>query len=286
MKKIQITQTITDRTDESVACYLSEISKYDRITADEEAELARRIRLGDKEALDKLISANLRFVVSVAKKFQNLGLDLADLIAEGNIGLIKAAENFDETRGFKFISMAVKYIQQAIMDALTKTGHHIRLPQGKITNLYKMKALQRQYIEEYGREAYVEEIAEELNLPISNIMDLMAADAKQISIELPIGGDNNRSFMDTYHSETIADTDDALVEESMKRELDRVLHAALKERDIYVIRHIYGLGCEEQSQNEIAEHLGLSRERVRQISKQAILKLRAPKIRQLLRICG
>lgn len=285
MKKIQITQTLTDRADKSVAIYFSTISKIGKISAEEEAELARRIHQGDRKALDKLVSANLRFVVSVAKTFQNRGLDLADLIEEGNIGLCKAAEKFDETRGFKFITFAVSYIQQAILDALGEHSRLVRLPHGQIATLNRIKDLQSRYMQQFGRTADLDEIAEELELSITAVKAILGADGCGISLDAPLSDDSDSTLADYFNAASDCYADSALEEESKEKELDLVLNATLKERDIYVIRHTYGLGCKELSQIEIADNLGLSRERVRQIRDNAILKLRDPRIYQRLRLC-
>lgn len=285
MKKNQKPQTFTDHADESVAAYFSTISKIGKISAEEEAELAHQFHLGDIKALDKLVTANLRFVVSIAKSFQNRGLDLADLIEEGNLGLCKAAQAFDETRGFKFITFAVKYIQQAIIDALNEHSRLIRLPHGQIANLNRIKDLQNRYIQQFDRTAQLDEISEELDIPIDTVKAILAADGRGLSLNAPLDEDSDTTLADSFEAESEDYADSAFEEESKEKELDLILNATLKERDIYIIRHSYGIGCEELSQIEIADNLGLSRERVRQIRDNAILKLREPRIYQRLRLC-
>ncbi len=262
MKQNPNTQLIIEKSDDTVNTYFASISKISTISADEEAELARQIHLGNKSALDKLVCANLRFVVSIAKQYQNRGMDLADLIEEGNIGLCKAAERFDASHGVKFISFAVGYISQAIRDALVE---HSRL---------------------VGFEADLEEIAEALDMEPLTVKAILAADGKNVSFEASLSDECDKTLLDFLHTESDdRQADAALDEESKEEELDRLLRSTLKERDIFVLRHTYGLGCEELSQIEIAEQLGLSRERVRQIRDTAILKLRDPHIHQWLRLC-
>lgn len=285
MKKIIIKQNTTALTDPIVACYLSSIPEMSPLTMEEEAELARRIHLGDHAALEKLICANLRFVVSVAKQFQFRGLELADLIAEGNIGLCKAAERFDETRGFKFITFAVNYIQQAILDALAEKGRLIRLPHGQIAVSNRIKDIAKRYQQEKHRPAELDEIVEELEMSPAQIRAIMRADSSAYSIDVPITKDSDASLCEFLDSLDNSYADSALEEESRKKELDIILHSKLKERDIYVIRHTYGLDCEELSQQEIAERLGLSRESVRLIRDKAILKLRDKYLSKRLRLC-
>lgn len=285
MKKIIIKQNTTDLTDPTVACYLSSISEMSSLTTEEEAELARRIHLGGHAALEKLICANLRFVVSVAKQFQFRGLELADLIAEGNIGLCKAAERFDETRGFKFITFAVNYIKQAILDALAEKGRLIRLPHGQIAVSNRIKDITKRYQQEKHRPAELDEIVEELEMSPAQIRAIMRADSSAYSLDVTITKDCDASLCEFLDSLDDSYADSALEEESRKKVLDIILHSKLKERDIYVIRHTYGLDCEELSQQEIAERLGLSRESVRLIRDKAILKLRDKYLSKRLRLC-
>lgn len=285
MKKIEIKQTISDRKDELVSSYFSMISKYGMISAEEEQELAQNIHIGDRGALNKLICSNLRFVVSVAKQFQNRGLDLADLISEGNIGLMKAAEKFDETRGSKFITFAASFIQQAIVDALTENSRLVRLPHGQVTILNKIKSIQNRYEQQYNRTADLEEIAEELEISAEKLKDLLAADGRSISFNAPLCDEEDRTLQDLFCVASDYYCDSALENESKQKELDLILQSLFKERDIYIIRHTFGIGCEELSQIEIAGNLGLSRERVRQIRDNAIQKLREPSIYKRLRMC-
>lgn len=286
MKQNPNTQLIIEKSDDTVNTYFASISKISTISADEEAELARQIHLGNKSALDKLVCANLRFVVSIAKQYQNRGMDLADLIEEGNIGLCKAAERFDASHGVKFISFAVGYISQAIRDALVEHSRLVRLPHGQVTILNKIKNFQADYVLMNGFEADLEEIAEALDMEPLTVKAILAADGKNVSFEASLSDECDKTLLDFLHTESDdRQADAALDEESKEEELDRLLRSTLKERDIFVLRHTYGLGCEELSQIEIAEQLGLSRERVRQIRDTAILKLRDPHIHQWLRLC-
>jgi len=285
MKRKTTKQNLSEHTDSTVASYLSSISTMSPVSAEEEAELARKIHLGDRNALEKLICANLRFVVSVAKQFQFRGLELADLIAEGNIGLCKAAERFDETRGFKFISFAVGYIQQAILDALAEKGRLVRIPHGQIAIINKVKNITKRFEQELHRAPELDEIAKELEMSPSQVRIILDADSNAYSLDAPLTQDSDASLSDFFS--TLDDTfaDSALDEESREQELDLILHSKLKERDIFVIRHTYGLGCEVLSQQEIAEQLGLSRESIRQIRDKAIGKLRDHRLSQRLRLC-
>lgn len=285
MKKIKISQKPTDLMDESVASYVTSIMKNDLISAEEEKALAHRIHLGDEKALNKLVCSNLRFVVSVARQYLGRGLELADLISEGNIGLCKAAEKFDESRDVKFTTFAVNYIQQAILDALSKDSRFIRLPHGQVTVLSRIRDIQNRYMQQFDRPADIEEIAEELETTPSTVKAILLADSKGISLNAPIHDDEDSTLQDYFQAESDYYSDAAIDRESDMKELDLMLHSVLKERDIYVIRHSFGLGCEELHQNEIALNLGLSRERVRQIRDNAIQKLRDPRIYQRLRMC-
>lgn len=286
MKQVTISTNFTDHTDDSVAAYFSSISKQNPITPEEETTLASQIRQGDRKALERLVCANLRFVVSVAKQFQNRGLDLCDLISEGNIGLIKAAEKFDETRGVKFISYAVWFVKQQILEAITEHSRMIRLPHGQVETLVKIKDLQNQIEKEECRAASVEEIAEALELPESRVQDLLAAMSRGISLDSPIKEDSDDPVHDIFAAPDEVFADSQLDAESKEQEIDRLLHSTLMERDIFIIRHTFGLGCEELTQEQIAMELGLSRERVRQLREQAILKMRQNLMFSRMRLCS
>ena len=285
MNKKQNTQSKMEITDQSIETYFSSIAHYQTITAEEEAELARRIHQGDKEALNRLVCANLRFVISIAKLYQNRGMDLDDLIEEGNIGLCRAAERFDETLGFKFISFAVKFVRQAITDALSEHSRLVRLPHGQIKILNKIREIHRKYQQLYNRKADVDEIAAELEMTPSAVKVLLAADEGCVSFDATLCEESDSTLLDVYDTESETYTDSALNVESNAMEFDRILRTTLKERDLYVIRHTFGIGCEELSQLEIAANLGLSRESIRLIRDRAIGKLREHNICQKLRLC-
>lgn len=274
MKQVTISTNFTDHTDDSVAAYFSSISNQPSVSVEEESKLAMQIRQGDRKALDKLVCANLRFVVSVAKQFQNRGLDLSDLISEGNIGLIKAAEKFDETRGVKFISYAVWFVKQQIMEAITENSRMIRLPHGQIDTIVRIKELQNQIEREECRAATVEEIAEALDLPETRVQDLLSAMSRGISLDSPIREDSDDPIQAIFTAPDEVFADSQLDAESKEQELEQLLKSTLMDRDIFIIRHSFGLGCDVLTQEQIAIELGLSRERVRQLREQAIIKMR------------
>lgn len=274
MKQVTISTNFTDHTDDSVAAYFSSISNQPSVSGEEESKLAMQIRQGDRKALDKLVCANLRFVVSVAKQFQNRGLDLSDLISEGNIGLIKAAEKFDETRGVKFISYAVWFVKQQIMEAITENSRMIRLPHGQIDTIVRIKELQNQIEREECRAATVEEIAEALDLPETRVQDLLSAMSRGISLDSPIREDSDDPIQSIFTAPDEVFADSQLDAESKEQELEQLLKSTLMDRDIFIIRHSFGLGCDVLTQEQIAIELGLSRERVRQLREQAIIKMR------------
>lgn len=269
-----------------MAHYLQTISKSDSITPDEEAELARRIRQGDRAALEKLVKANLRFVVSVAKQYQNQGISLADLIAEGNIGLVKAAERFDETRGFKFISYAVWWIRQTILDAIVSDSRMIRLPNNQNHMMRQIAAVQNRFEQEVGRSASPEEIADELGVETGRITDTLRASSRGMSLDAPLTDEDGGTLLDVTAQPDDVAADANLEREDLDTELDTIFEATLKPRDIYIIKQTFGIGCRERSQEEVGEELGLTRERVRQIRENAILKLRhCQRINALMAYC-
>ena len=288
MKKICISQSITHREEDSLEKYLDTISKEKMISPDEEVELAHRIRQGDEKALSQLVRANLRFVVTVAKTYQNQGLALADLISEGNVGLITAARRFDETRGFKFISYAVWWIRQAITTALTEQSRMIRLPNNQNTLLRQIYQFQNRYQQEHGYTPAVEEIALEFDVTEQHVRDLLQASSRSVSFDAPLTNDEDGgTLLDVTAEKNIDSTDAQLDNESLAEELRDVFRQTLKDRDIYVITHSFGIGCKERSQEEIGMDLGLTRERVRQIRERAIQKLRNSHFRdRLLSYCG
>ncbi|MCX8081506.1 MAG: RNA polymerase sigma factor RpoD/SigA [Bacteroidia bacterium] len=274
MRQLKITKSITNRESPSLEKYLQEIGKEEMITADEEVILARRIKEGDEKALQKLIRANLRFVVSVAKQYQNRGLSLQDLINEGNLGLIKAAQRFDETRGFKFISYAVWWIRQSILQALAEKSHIVRVPQN-VTSLsntiYKAAGALEQNFE---REASVEELAEILNLPVEKIKDTLKASGRSVSVDAPLVDGEDSTLIDVLSNPESPKADSGLMEESLSLEINRVLKS-LPEREREIIRMCFGIGMShEMTLEEIALKFDLTRERVRQIKEKALRMLR------------
>ena len=283
MRQIKITQNITRRTEESIESYLTAISKEHMITPDEEVDLAQRIHKGDQVALDKLVRANLRFVVSVAKLYQNQGLSLSDLISEGNVGLVKAAEKFDETRGFKFISYAVWWIRQSIMQALSEQARMVRLPGNQNNLIRQIRVIQNRFEQEENRPPTIEEIAEELDIAPEKVRETMAANSRGVSLDSPLQDDEDGSLLDITPDTKTEATDATLNNESLHIELDNLLNSILKEREAQIIKQTFGIDCPEKSQEEVSQELGLTRERVRQIRERALLKIRkSPNAKQLL----
>jgi RNA polymerase primary sigma factor len=279
MKQLQITQKITNRNEDSLDIYLNLISKEKGITPEEEKELARRIHQGDTNALEKLVRANLRFVVSVAKAYKDQGMGLADLISEGNIGLVKAAKEFDETMNIKFISYAVWWIRQSIMAALTENSRQIRLPHNQDTLLRAVRRTFNRIEQREGRPATVEEVADEMDMDEQKIYELLRAGRRNLSLDEPLDDEDGGTLLDVMPDTmgTSYYADMTLDKESLHTELEDVMGATLKPRDIYVLKHSYGIGCTQCSNEEISHDLGLTRERVRQIGERAIQKLRKSK---------
>jgi RNA polymerase primary sigma factor len=254
--------------------YLQEIGTIDLLTAEDEVRLARRIKEGDAEALHEMVRANLRFVVSVAKKYQGQGLSLADLINEGNYGLIKAAQRFDETRGFKFISYAVWWIRQAILQALAEQARVVRLPLNRIGTISKIRKASARLAQAHNRPPNVEELAAELDLPPEKVRDALRHQVRHLSMDAPFGEDDDNSLLDVLEGEDEAPPDDALVGESVKEDVERAL-ATLAPREAEITRLYYGIGREHpMTLEEIGQEYDLTRERVRQIKEKALRKLR------------
>jgi RNA polymerase primary sigma factor len=274
MRQLKITKSITNRESASLDKYLQEISKEEMVSAEEEVELAQLIRKGDKKALERLTRANLRFVVSVAKQYQNQGLSLPDLINEGNLGLLKAAERFDETRGFKFISYAVWWIRQSILQAISEQSRIVRLPLNQVGSVNKINREISKFEQENERRPSVHEIADNIDLPQEKIDDAMNISGRHLSVDAPFSDAEDGSLLDVLINEEIPPTDVSLVSESLKSEIQAAL-SVLNERERNVIEASYGLGMQELTLEEIGEKYGLSRERVRQIKEKAIRKLRA-----------
>ena len=273
MRQLKITKSITNRESASLDKYLQEIGKEDLITVEEEVELAQRIRKGDQRALEKLTRANLRFVVSVAKQYQNQGLSLPDLINEGNLGLIKAAEKFDETRGFKFISYAVWWIRQSILQALAEQSRIVRLPLNQVGSLNKINKAFSRFEQEHERRPSPEELAETLDLPAEKVADTLRVSGRHISVDAPFVEGEDNSLLDVLVNDDSPVADKTLINESLSTEVERAL-ATLTERERDIIRLFFGINCQEMTLEEIGEKFGLTRERVRQIKEKAICRLR------------
>ena len=273
MRQLKIIKSITNRESASLEKYLQEIGKEEMISAEEEAELAQRIRKGDQEALERLTRANLRFVVSVAKQYQNQGMSLADLINEGNLGLLKAAERFDETRGFKFISYAVWWIRQSILQAISEQSRIVRLPLNQVGSYNKISREISKFEQLNERRPSLEEIAESIDLPTEKIDEAMSISSHHVSVDAPFAEGEDSSLLDVLVNEDIPTTDKELVVESLKKEIRNALNI-LSDRERKVIEDSYGIGGQELTLEEIGTKYGLSRERVRQIKEKAIRKLR------------
>jgi RNA polymerase primary sigma factor len=274
MRQLKITKSITNRETASLDKYLQDIGKEELITADEEVQLAQKVKQGDQQALEKLVKANLRFVVSVAKQYQNQGLSLPDLINEGNLGLIKAARRFDETRGFKFISYAVWWIRQSILQALAEQSRIIRLPLNQVGSLNKIKKATSKLEQEFERTPSAEEIAEKLEMPDYKIDAAKKITTRYISMDAPLTQDDETKFLDVFVSDDTPHTDDMLMRESLAREIQRSL-ATLTKKERDVINLYYGIGIPHGlTLEEIGAKFDLTRERVRQIKEKAIRRLK------------
>ena len=273
MRQLKITKSITNRESASLDKYLQEIGKEDLITVEEEVELAQRIRKGDQKALEKLTRANLRFVVSVAKQYQNQGLSLPDLINEGNLGLIKAAEKFDETRGFKFISYAVWWIRQSILQALAEQSRIVRLPLNQVGSLNKINKAFSRFEQENERRPSPEELADSLDLPAEKVADTLRVSGRHISVDAPFVEGEDNSLLDVLVNDDSPIADRTLINESLSTEVARAL-STLTERERDIIKLFFGINTQEMTLEEIGEKFGLTRERVRQIKEKAIRRLR------------
>ncbi|MCF0160739.1 MAG: RNA polymerase sigma factor RpoD/SigA [Bacteroidaceae bacterium] len=274
MRQLKINRSITNRNSAALDKYLVEIGREELITVEEEVELAQRIRQGDAKALERLTRANLRFVVSVAKQYQNQGLTLPDLVNEGNLGLIKAAQKFDETRGFKFISYAVWWIRQSILQALAEQARIVRLPLNQVGSLNKINKALARFEQENGRRPSTDELAEELGEDEERIQLAMRSSGRHISMDAPFqDGDNDNCMMDVLAADTPS-TDNRMDQESLSIELDRSLRKILTDKEIAVIKMSFGIGMPERSLEEIGTYFDLTRERVRQIKEKSLKKLR------------
>ena len=273
MRQLKITKSITNRESASLDKYLQEIGHEEMISIEEEVELAQQIRKGDRKALERLTKANLRFVVSVAKQYQNQGLSLADLINEGNFGLIKAAEKFDETRGFKFISYAVWWIRQSILQAIAEQSRIIRLPLNQVSSVNKINKVLNKFEQENERRPSIDEIAQDTDIPEEKIIEAFKVNTHHISVDAPFHDDDESSLLDVIPNDAIPSTDKSLVEESLRAEIGRVLDI-LEDREKKVIEAYFGINQREMTLEEIGSKYGLTRERVRQIKEKAIRRLR------------
>jgi RNA polymerase primary sigma factor len=274
MRQLKIAKQVTNRESKSLDKYLQDISKIDLITAEEEVELAQKIKKGDQRALEKLVNANLRFVVSVAKQYQNQGLTLPDLINEGNFGLVKAAKRFDETRGFKFISYAVWWIRQSILQALAEQSRVVRLPLNKIGSINKINKTFSYLEQAHERPPSAEEIAEELDLSVSEVKQSLKNAGKHISMDAPFAEGEDSNLYDVISASETPMPDTELVKESIREEIGRVLET-LSEREADIVKLYYGIGqSSTMTLDEIGNTFDLTRERVRQIREKAIRKLR------------
>lgn len=273
MRQLKITKAITNRENASLDKYLQEIGHEELISAEEEVELARRIKTGDRKALEKLTKANLRFVVSVAKQYQNQGLSLPDLINEGNIGLLKAAEKFDETRGFKFISYAVWWIRQSILQAIAEQGRVVRLPLNQVGSVNRINKVLSKFEQENERRPSVDEIADKTDMPHKKIEDVLKVNTRQVSVDAPMADGDGTSMIDFMQSDSDSSTDEELLKESLRAEIASAL-SVLNDRERNVIEAFYGINQPECTMEEIGKKYGLTRERVRQIREKAIRRLK------------
>ena len=273
MRQLKISKSITNRESASLEKYLQEIGHQDLLTADEEVELAQQIRKGDRKALERLTKANLRFVVSVAKQYQNKGLSLPDLINEGNLGLIKAAERYDETRGFKFISYAVWWIRQSILQAIAEQSRIVRLPLNQVGSVNRIARELNKFEQESERTPSVVEMADRIDLPEEKIAEAMKINTNHVSMDAPFADGEDNSLLDVLPNTDSPSTDNVLDQESLRTEIGRVLDV-LNDREQKVIKAFFGIGMQEMTLEEIGDKYNLTRERVRQINEKAIRRLR------------
>lgn len=284
MRQLKITNKITSRESLALDKYLTDIGKISLLSAEEEAELARRIREGDQEALDKLTKANLRFVVSVAKQYQNQGLSLPDLINEGNVGLMKACKRFDETKGFKFISYAVWWIRQSILQAIVEYSRIVRLPLNKVGSYHKINSAFRSFVQEFEREPSNEELADVLGITAKDVANVLKGNTRHVSVDAPVSSEEGSATMLDFITSGDEDMpDNQLMEQSLKEEVQQGL-SILSPREVEVLSTYYGLnGYKALTLEEIGDLYGLTRERVRQIKERAIRRLRKSYNRNMLR---
>ncbi|WP_337480882.1 RNA polymerase sigma factor RpoD/SigA [Prevotellamassilia timonensis] len=282
MRQLKITVAITSRGSEALEHYLQDISKEEMVSTDEEVELAKRIRQGDKDALERLVKANLRFVVSVAKQYQGQGLELTDLINEGNVGLINAAMKFDETRGFKFISYAVWWVRQSILQALADKSRLVRLPLNQIGYVSKVNHFYHDFMQKNNRAPSLDEVADALGMEKSKVNAALLTSGKHISMNAPLIDDEDSCLLDLLTNDDKGNADSSLISDSLKEEVHHALEL-LPERESQVIQMYFGINTPELSLEEIGEKLNLSRERVRQIKEKALTLLRNAQIGSVLK---
>lgn len=280
MRQLKINPSITTRDSKALDRYLQEIGREELISVQEEVELAQAIRNGSQKALDKLVRANLRFVVSVAKQYQNQGLSLPDLINEGNVGLIRAAQKFDETRGFKFISYAVWWIRQSILQALAEQSRIVRLPLNQVGSLNKINKEVSRFEQENERRPSAQELAERLDLPAEKVSDTMKVSGRHVSVDAPFSDGDENSLLDVLTNDDAPTPDNHLNQESLAKEVDRALQQ-LDDREQAILRMFFGIGGQEMTLEEIGAKFDLTRERVRQIKEKAIRRLKGQKSRLL-----
>lgn len=273
MRQLKISKSFTNRESASLDKYLQEIGHEELLSVEEEVELAQKIKKGDRRALERLTRANLRFVVSVAKQYQNQGLSLPDLINEGNVGLIKAAEKFDETRGFKFISYAVWWIRQSILQAIAEQSRIVPLPLNQVGSVNKINRELNKFEQEHERRPSVDEIADRIDLPEDKIEEAMKANNRHVSMDAPFVDGEDNSLLDVLADNNMPMADKALVQESLRKEIDRAIEL-LNDREQKVVRAFFGIGSPEMTLEEIGDKYNLTRERVRQIKEKAIRRLR------------
>ena len=273
MRQLKISKSFTNRESASLDKYLQEIGHEELLSVEEEVELAQKIKKGDRRALERLTRANLRFVVSVAKQYQNQGLSLPDLINEGNVGLIKAAEKFDETRGFKFISYAVWWIRQSILQAIAEQSRIVRLPLNQVGSVNKINRELNKFEQEHERRPSVDESADRIDLPEDKIEEAMKANNRHVSMDAPFVDGEDNSLLDVLADNNMPMADKALVQESLRKEIDRAIEL-LNDREQKVVRAFFGIGSPEMTLEEIGDKYNLTRERVRQIKEKAIRRLR------------
>ena len=285
MRQLKVTKRITNRESVSLDKYLLEISREERVSPEEEVELAQRIRKGDHDALEKLVCANLRFVVTVAKQYQNQGLSLADLINEGNIGLIKAAAKFDETRGFKFISYAVWWLRQSILQALAEQSYLVHKPMNQVGLVNKISKAIALFEQGNERRPSAHELEEMLDVPAEKIDEALLTSGHSVSMDAPFVDGEDNSLLDVIPNDDSPMADNGLMAESLSKDLDRAL-ATLTDRERDIVRMFFGIGCREMTLEEIADKFGLTRERVRQIKERAIRRLRHSGIKSIKEYIG